>query len=234
MASHGPRAPLEALPTEILQTILSQMTCTDDLSAAIKASPTIFQSFLGWREGILIRVIQSSLGPGIFMEVVGLLDVPNFGNLHYVPGPFVAGRSGMHIGSWFAIRAHEQNRLAREFEEEHSKRLTEGLESGAPHPFPIPRTRPTVNTVVGIFVRLKRHMEESFNSSSVRCRDIWVPAKPFSCEVDATVNSSGVIIWNRRLISLTKPRRLLRDVFEMYQRQFLRELLWKKLFGYEQ
>ncbi|KAG6355347.1 hypothetical protein INS49_003308 [Diaporthe citri] len=108
MASHDPRAPLEALPTEILQMILSQMTCTEDLFAAINASPTIFQYFLGWREEILIRVIQNSLDPGIFMEVLGLLDVPNFGNLHHVPGPDIARLLGSDIESpvfWSLIQA---------------------------------------------------------------------------------------------------------------------------------
>ncbi|KAI7780395.1 hypothetical protein LA080_016119 [Diaporthe eres] len=128
MASHDRRAPLEALPTEILQMILSRMACTEDLSAAMKASPRILQSFLGWREKILIRVIQSSFDAEIFQELLGLVDVPNFGNLHYVPEPQYAGflsldRDSVHRHAF--CRSIEQRKLAQEFKDKFFERLGE-------------------------------------------------------------------------------------------------------------
>lgn len=246
MASHNSLAPLETLPTEILQMILSQMNCTDDLSAAINASPRILQCFLGRREEILIRAIQSSLAPAIFMEVLGMVDVPNFGNLHYVPGPDVApllvpGSEGSTTW-WAFLRLREQERLAGQFwdfQGEIFKRLSKGLERGAPQPFPIPgttrpldreqlaRSRREVNTVVTIFAKLKRHMgtlrrsvppEASTEASSY----IWVPGTYSSRELEV------MHTWDSPTVGL----RNVLHVFSVNEhRRFLRDLLWEKLMG---
>lgn len=200
MASHNSPATLERLPTEILQMILSEMSCTDDLSAAIRASPRLLQCFLGRREQILIRVIESSLDPRIFMEVLGLLHVPNYHNLNYVPDPQDARsldnfREVDHDMWWLFCRIFAIERLNDGFEEEHWKRLNEGLESGAPKPFPIPSIRQpvdqeqlvqfrrTVNSVVEIFGRLKRHMAQTHTLSIFPNRDVWVPGAPSCCEL---------------------------------------------------
>lgn len=238
MASHNPRATLEALPTEILQTILSQMSCTEDLSAAIHASPTMFQSFLGWREQILIRVIQSTLHAEIFMEILGLVDVPNFGNLHYVPGPHdfrearLLGLNNEGLIWWPFARECEQRRLARKFQREHLQRLRVGRMRGASQPFPVPRLRRpvdqeqvaqfkrTVNTVVGMFGRLKRHAEQTRPSSSVPLRDIWGPGGPYYAGIKVMVFSPSMF---DSIMSTWHAGVKLRE--------YLRELLWKKLTG---
>lgn len=234
MASQNTRATLEALPTEILQMILSEMNCTDDLSAAIWASPRLLQSFLGHREQILIRVIESSLDPRIFMEVLGLLHVPNYGNLNYVPDrhdaamldmfneriPEVNRDSGWFLCRWYAIQT-----LSDEFEEGHRKRLR-----GAPEPFPIPRIRKpveqeqlaefrrTVNSVVEIFGSLKRHMEQTYTLSSFPYRDVWVPGTSAYCEFGTL--QGGV---------MGSSREFMRGLSVPEQKQFLRRLLREKL-----
>lgn len=202
MASQNTRTTLEALPTEILQMILSEMSCTDDLSAAIWASPRLLQSFLGRREQILIRVIESSLDPRVFMEVLGLLHIPNYQNLNYVLDPqdatfldtFHEEGVEVHRDIAFLCRFFAIERLNDEFEEAHLKRLNEGFESGAPKPFPIPiirqpvdqeqlvQFRRTVNCVVEIFGRLKRHMAQTHTLSIFPYRDVWVPGAPSCCE----------------------------------------------------
>lgn len=106
MAPQNPDATLEALPTEILQVILSQLACTEDLYAVIRASPRMLQSFLGQREPILIRVIESSLEPVIFMQILAVLHAPNFSDLHFVPDELeLAELHSMHdpTGLWSNI-----------------------------------------------------------------------------------------------------------------------------------
>lgn len=240
MASHNPYAPLEALPTEILQMILSQMACTQDLSAAIRASPTILHSFLGQREEILIRVIQSTLDPKIFTVVLGLLDVPNFKGLHYVPTPNDAHSHRLDIiraredyGEddlciwWWLCRWNEMDRLTRDFQMDHLEILRKAMKPGAPQPFPVPRIRRPVdqeqlaqfrrrvNTVAEIFGSLKRHMEQSTCIwSQARFRDLWFPATASSYEFAARLYSHGEEV---REISLVE------------QEAFLWNLLKKKM-----
>lgn len=236
MASQDTRTTLEALPTEILQMILSETDCTDDLSAAIRAGPRLLQSFLGQREQILIRVIELSLHPRVFMEVLGLLHVPDYRNLHYVPDQHDAAMLGMfNEGNseedrdiwWFLCRESAIGRLSNEFEKGHWKRLLVGP---APEPFPIPRIRKpveqeqlaefrrTVNSIVEIFGRLKRHMEQTYTSSSFPYRDLWVPGTSAYCEF-GTVRGGLSDSYRLFMQGISLPE----------QKQFLRGLLRGKL-----
>lgn len=173
MATYKPCVTLADLPTEVTQMVLARITCTEALSAAIRASPLLLQSFLGQREQILIKVIQSSLDPGIFMELLGFVHLPNLSNLNHVIGPpevrpDISKRDLCY--QHLLLRWHEHNRFTEEFLRQHYRRLDEGREPGAPQPFPIPTIkqpgdqeqvaefRQAVNTVVGIFGSLRRHM----------------------------------------------------------------------------
>lgn len=236
MASQNPLAPLEKLPTEILQMILSQMDCTHDLSSAIRASPDLFQAFLGSREQILIRVIQSSLNQDIFMEVLGLLHVPNFSGLHHVPrrlyspsreewfDPYSSWDHDPN-DSWRVPLRREQMRLTRVFQRYHFLRLDLArFYYFAPRPFPVPEVRQpadedrvaefrrSVNTVVEVFGLLKRHMEQTHERTRYapgRYRCLWVPSgsDPGKFGLDIDGTKNA-----QQIFSLDEQRKYLRDL----------------------
>lgn len=75
----------EALPVEVVGNILRQMASPEDLYSTIKASPNAFSSFRCFREAILTGVLQAHLAAEIFAEFLGLLNVPKYEDLNYVP-----------------------------------------------------------------------------------------------------------------------------------------------------
>lgn len=75
----------EALPVEVLGNILRQMASPEDLYSTIRASPKAFNSFLWFREEILITVLQACLPAEIFAEFLGLLHAPKYEDFNYVP-----------------------------------------------------------------------------------------------------------------------------------------------------
>lgn len=242
MASQKPLAPLERLPTEILQMILSQMDCTHDLSSAIHASPDLFQAFLGIREQILIRIIQSSLDQDIFMEVLGLLHVPDFSEIHHVPREYWFPSIGDWLeplweydpdDSWRIPLRIEQGRLTKDFQREHFRSLDMARYGrGEPRPFPIPRAshpvdenqvvefRGAVNTVVEIFGGLRSHMKQIYEGTEgalAQYRYLWIPGASHPDGIDL-----------KSYVTKVDQRRFPLDE----QRKFLRELVTEKMAGY--
>lgn len=192
MASQNSLAPLEELPTEILQMILSQMDCTHDLSSAIHASPDLFQAFLGSREQILIRVIQSSLERSAFNGVLALLHIPHFSDLHHGPIYYALARWYIEDADFWEVDTKEIWRYYGKFDAaEYWRDII--------HPFPIPKlTQPVdedqvaefrrkVNSVVEIFGDFKRHMEviyEGNDCALAQYRYLWVPGASHPEEID--------------------------------------------------
>ncbi|KAH8761242.1 hypothetical protein F5883DRAFT_647422 [Diaporthe sp. PMI_573] len=177
MASHDSPDYFTALPIELLQEILLQMDSPEDLYAAIHASKRLSQAFSGLREQILITVIESSLDPGIFIEILGLLHVPDYKGLNHVaegPRPELPGEE-MYLAwptDWHEFcRKVEQLRLLKEFRYNHVNRIDIASSSGDIEPFPVPRARRTddaeqrahfkreVNDVAEIYGQLWRHMK---------------------------------------------------------------------------
>lgn len=127
---------LEALPTEVLQRILSGIRLTEDLSAAVRASPRILACFLGQREKIHVTVIQSTLGRETFMALLGLLHAPDVKNPQYVLQPYGGQFSGPGVPGefddwWQRFRMHAKCRFLESFKCEHLTRLKEGRRPGA-------------------------------------------------------------------------------------------------------
>ncbi|KAK7732606.1 hypothetical protein SLS63_004861 [Diaporthe eres] len=76
----------EALPVEVLGNILRQMASPEDVYSTIRASPKALGSFDSFREAILVKVLQAHLPAEIFAEYLGLLHIPKYEDLNYVPG----------------------------------------------------------------------------------------------------------------------------------------------------
>lgn len=75
----------EALPVEVLGNILRQMASPEDVYSTIRASPKALGSFDSFREAILVKVLQAHLPAEIFAEYLGLLHIPKYEDLNYVP-----------------------------------------------------------------------------------------------------------------------------------------------------
>lgn len=75
----------EHLPAEIHGQILRQMSSPEEVYSTIRASPQALGSFLCFREGILIQVLQAHLPPEIFAEYLGLLHIPKYEDFKHVP-----------------------------------------------------------------------------------------------------------------------------------------------------
>jgi hypothetical protein len=83
----SPKAPpvFETLPVEVLGNILRQMASPEDLYSTIRASPRALDSFLEYREQVLIEVLQTHLPAEILAEFLGLLHIPMYEDFNHVP-----------------------------------------------------------------------------------------------------------------------------------------------------
>ncbi|KAL1862994.1 hypothetical protein Daus18300_008149 [Diaporthe australafricana] len=163
-------SPLEALPIEILEIFLSQMGSPEDLYAAIRASPLLLDVFLGKREHILIRTIQSALHPDIFMELLGFVHLPSCRNLQHVPQiPHGWDWDGTALtaSEWSDLRRMEQSKFILHHQTEHLARIDQALAEGIqlfemPDPRrPVGPEKLTFKQAVNTIARIYRHMRRA-------------------------------------------------------------------------
>lgn len=147
MASRNSLSSLESLPVELLQMILAQMNSRGDLDAATKASNRLAEAFAGYREPILITVIQSNLDkfdPSICKWMLGVIRVPVYRDLAYVansPRLEAPEEPDMWAASndWHeACRQREIRRLATDFSHNEMSRIASELSNEAIDSFPVP------------------------------------------------------------------------------------------------
>lgn len=223
MAPQNSLAPLEELPTEILQMILSEMASTSDLSSTIHASPELFRAFLGFREQILIRVIESSLERSAFNGVLALLHIPHFSDLPHGPIYYALARFHIEDADFWEVDTNELWRYYLKFDAaEYWRDII--------HPFPTPKlTQPVdedqvvefrrkVNSVVEIFGDFKRHMEviyEGNDCALAQYRYLWVPGTPHPDEIDLKSWVTELTQWH---LSLDEQRKYFREAARQKKR----------------
>lgn len=71
-------ATFESLPSEIHMEILEEMSSTKDLHAMIHASPVAYNAFLLAHEIIFTTVLENSVHPSVFRDMLAIMNAPKF------------------------------------------------------------------------------------------------------------------------------------------------------------
>ncbi|KAI3394355.1 hypothetical protein diail_2865 [Diaporthe ilicicola] len=221
MAQVSQLSRLEALPNEILKEILSQMSLGEHCKA-IRASPKLLQVFSACRERILLKVIQLTLAPEIFTELLGFLHLPNYANLHHVPEadndqwPFAY--EPMSDFRWNRSRKREQYRLTQAFRKAHLARIDQARANGTSL-FPNASLRGPIGPDKLEFKPAFKHViKEIYDTMRKRVRDNFGEAA-----APSTPGSQLTRIHN------PAERHIIQLIANRLQRSVLRELLEKRM-----
>lgn len=82
-------SPFEAMPLELHVNVLCSMATPEDVLTTIKASPTALKAFMTGPERIYAVVLETSLAPEIFRELLAIANAPDH-NEWYATSPLFA------------------------------------------------------------------------------------------------------------------------------------------------
>lgn len=69
--------PFEAMPLELHVKVLSHISSPEDVLATIEASPAALSAFMTGPERIYAAVLETSLAPEIFRELLAIVNAPD-------------------------------------------------------------------------------------------------------------------------------------------------------------